>query len=120
MEFDAHVEDIKKVLLGINLAPFKSLPVMTIDRWQIFDAGKVPNVTFENHTINYQANGSTSEKITVRIFISTEQTILKVKYYYLKGTDEEQAHYIVMELILRISKKYPLDKNYIIKKLKYL
>lgn len=120
MEFEAHVEDIKKVLLGINLAPFKSPPVMTIDRWQVYNAGKVPNVSYENHTINFQVNGSAYEKITVRFFISPKQSILKVKYYYLQGTDEELAFYIVMELVSRISQKYPFDSDYILKKLKYL
>ncbi len=120
MNCDISIENLKNVILGINLAPFKSLPIMNIDRWVVFDAGKIPSIQYENHNINYQVNGSISEKITVRFFISAEQKILKVKYYYLKGTDEELAHYIVMELILRISQKYPLDKDYIIKKLKYL
>lgn len=120
MLLDTPAEDIKKVLLGINLAPFTSTPVMTIDRWKVYNAGKVPNITYENHTINFQINGGPTEKITVRFFITPEQSIIKVKYYYLRNTDEELAYYVVMELILRVSRKYPLDKNYTIKKLKYL
>lgn len=120
MAVNVPTEDIKKVLLGINLAPFKSPPVMAIDRWKVYNAGKVPHVSYENQTLNFQVNGSKNEKITVRFFISPDQKIVRIKYYYLKTTDEELAYYVVMELILRVSRKYPLDKNYSIKKLRYL
>ncbi len=120
MGYKTSVENLTEVLLGINLAPVTSPPAMTIDRWKVYEAGRVPNVTYEYHTINFQINGGPTEKITVRFFITPEQSILKVKYYYLRNTDEELAYYIVMELILRLSRKYPLDENYIVKKPKYL
>jgi len=120
MEIDFPPDDIKKLLLGINLATYKSKPVMTIDRWKVYDAGTVPHVTYDYRTKNYQVNGNSNEKIVVRFFITPKQSIIKIKYYYLKGTDEELAFYIVMELVQRVSRKYPLDSNYVIKKLRYL
>ena len=120
MEIGFPPDDIKKVLLGINLAAIKSEPVMAIDRWQVYDAGTVPHVTYNHRSKNYQINGKLNEKIVVRFFITTQQTIIKVKYYYLRGTDEELAFYIVMELISRVARKYPVDTDYVIKKLKYL
>jgi hypothetical protein len=120
MEIDFPPYDIKKLLLGINLAAIKSEPVMSIDRWKVYDAGIVPHIRYDCRTKNYQINGKISEKIVVRFFITPKQSIIKIKYYYLKGTDEVLAFYIVMELVQRISRKYPLDSNYVIKKLKYL
>ena len=119
MELGVKPDEIRKVLLGINLATIKSKPVMTIGRWKVYNAGKVPHITYSNRTLNYQINGKTNEKIVVRFFIGTEETILKIKYYYLQGTDKELAFYLTMELVARMSKLVPLDKNYIMKKLTY-
>lgn len=110
----------RKVLLPFHLSVLTSKQLGNIYRFKVYDVGSVPNVSYENNTINFQANGSPTEKIIVRFFMSPEQSILKVKYYYLLNTDEELAYYIVMELILRLSRKYPLDENYIVKKPKYL
>lgn len=120
MEIDFLPAEIKKLLLHINLATIKSEPVMTIDRWKVYDAGSVPHVIYDHRTKNYQINGKLNEKIVVRFFITPKQSIIKIKYYYLKGTDEELAYYVVMELISRVARKYPLDANYVIKKLKYI
>ena len=120
MEIDFPTTEIQKLLLGINLATIKSEPVMTIDRWKVYDAGNIPHVIYDHCTKNYQINGKTNEKIVVRFFITPKLTIIKIKYYYLKGTDEELTFYIVMELVQRVSRKYPLESNYVIKKLKYL
>lgn len=120
MEVDFPHDDDKKVLLGINLSKFKTPPVMTIGRWTVHDAGRVPHVSYLHRNINFQIQGTSLEKIVVRFFISQQDTILKVKYYYLTTTDNELAFYITMELITRIAGKYPLDRNYVIKKLKCL
>jgi hypothetical protein len=120
MEVDFPHAEIKKLLLGINLAVIKSEPVMVIDRWKVYDAGTVPHITYDHRTKNYQVNGNAKEKIVVRFFITPKQSIIKIKYYYLKGTDEVLAFYIVLELVQRVSRKYPLDSNYVIKKLRYL
>lgn len=120
MEIGVPSEDIRKVLLGINLSPIDTVPLMTIGRWKVYDAGRVPHVRYDNKNINFQIHGNSYEKIVVRFFFSDDETILKVKYYYLKGTDPELAFYISMELISIIARKYPLDKNYIIKQLKHL
>ena len=120
MEVDFPIDDNKKVLLGINLSKISTAPLMSIGRWSVYDAGRVPHVYYQYRNINYQIHGTTLEKIIVRFFLSDKGTIIKVKYYYLRGTDQELAYYITMELITRVSIKFPLDINYEIKKLKYI
>jgi len=108
---DETTENIKQVLIGIQLNPYHSKALFEFDRWKVF---AIPaNKIIVNHEFhrNYQINGLKTEKIVVRTWLNRNMEINKIRYYYLNTTDPELAGYLVKILIKRISGKYPLAES---------
>lgn len=101
-------ENIKQVLIGIQLNPYKSKPIFEFDRWEVFAIPANKIIVDNQYHRNYQINGNVTEKIVVRTWLNRNKEINKIRYYYLNSTDPELAEYLVRILIQRISGKYPI------------
>ncbi len=105
---------MRKALIGIRVKPFTEGPILEINDWKIYDAGRVTLLPPEDRLLNenYQIERGENEKILVRIFLSHDRaTIEKTKYYYLiKNTDEESALFLSLALLKRLP--YHLNPNH--------
>jgi hypothetical protein len=105
---------LRKTLLGIRISPFDQPPILKINNWKVYDAGKVDSLPPEERKLNfnYQIERGDSEKILIRIYLDSEgRKINKIKYYYIT-CDSELAYYLMMEFIKRLQPKYSLSKNH--------
>lgn len=104
-------DNIKEVLIGIQLNPYKSRPIFEFDRWKAFSIAPIKIIVDHAYHRNYQINGLNTEKIVVRTWLDRNMKIYRIRFYYLKSTDPELAGYLVQILIKRISVKYPLAES---------
>ena len=109
-EMHKHVREsalMRKSLLGIRVTPFEEEPVLNINEWKIFNAGRVmilaPEDQIKNE--NYQIERGACERILVRIFLANDKrTIERTKFYYLtKNTDDEIALFLTLALLNRLT-----------------
>lgn len=108
-------EDIKQVLIGIQLNPYNTKPIFEFDRWGVY-AIPANKIIVDNHYHrNYQINRNDTEKIVIRTWLNRNLEITKIRYYYLKTKDAELAGYLVKILIKRISSKYPISESITLK-----
>ena len=107
----------KSFLLGIRITPFETKPVFIIDKWKVYNAGALP-IENPHRNLNLQIERDDNEKIVLRIFLNDKVEISHAKYYFIKGVDEELSFYLCMSVIHRLSNKYSLSTDFIIKQIK--
>ena len=118
MVYDIHrimieetIDEIKQVLIGIQLNSYKDKPLFEFDSWKVFVIPSIKLIAGHQYHRNYQINRHETEKIVVRTWLTKNMEISKIRFYYLKGTDPELASYLVQILIKRISDTYPLAES---------